>query len=57
MKTLGIVSALALVLVACSGGTELTPTSADEAEEYQEAGEDLAEIIAHDRRDEKRASD
>ena len=57
MKTMGIVSALALVLVACSDGTEPTPTSADEVEEHQVVGADLAEIIAHERRNEKRARD
>ena len=57
MKTMGIVSALALVLAACSNGTESTPASTDNAEENRVAGAILADIIAHDRRDENRARD
>lgn len=64
MKTAGIVSALALVLVACSNGVEPTSNgaetesgSADKAEEYPVAGANLADVIAHERRDENRARD
>ncbi len=57
MKTMGIVSALAFVLAACSNGTESTPASTDNAEEYGVASANLADIIAHDRRDENRARD
>ncbi len=57
MKTMGLVSALALLLAACSNGTESTPAPTDNAEEHRVAGADLADIIAHDRRDENRARD
>ena len=57
MKTIGIVSTLALVLAACSDGTESTPASTDNAEEHQVVGANLAGIIAHDRRDENRDRD
>ena len=58
MKTIGIVSALALVLAACSNGTESTPAVTDHAEEDQVVvGANLADIIAHDRRKENRDRD
>lgn len=57
MKTIGIVSTLALVLAACSNGTESTPASTDNAEEHQVVGANLADIIAHDRRNENRDRD
>lgn len=57
MKITGIVSALALVLVACSNGAETESAAAEKAEERPEAGAFLAEVIAHERRDENRARD
>lgn len=57
MKTLLIVSALALVLTACSKGTEPAPAPTDEAAEQQEVSVSLADIVAHDRRNEKKARD
>ncbi|MDJ0749030.1 MAG: methyltransferase [Woeseiaceae bacterium] len=57
MRTMGIVSALALFLAACSNGTESTPAITDAAKEPQDAGAVLAEVIGHARRDERRARD
>ena len=57
MKTLGIVSVLALVLTACSDGAESTSASTNLAEESQVAGANLADVIADERRDENRARD
>lgn len=57
MKTTGIVSALALILAACSNGTETASTATDEATESRDAGTSLAEVIDHPRRDERRARD
>ena len=57
MKTMGIVSALVLVLAACSNGGESTSASTDKAEENRAAGASLADVIAHERRDENRARD
>ncbi|MGI9219701.1 MAG: class I SAM-dependent methyltransferase [Woeseiaceae bacterium] len=57
MKTLVIVSALALVLAACSESTEPTPASTDTAEEQKDVGVNLADIVTHDRRNEKKARD
>lgn len=57
MKTLVIVSALALVLAACSDGTEPTPASTDNTEESKEVVTNLADVIAHDRRNENKARD
>lgn len=53
MKTMGIVGALALVLAASFGGAETTSA----ATESQVAGTNLADVIDHPRRDEKRARD
>lgn len=57
MKTLGIVSVLALILTACSDGAESTSASMNLAEESQVAGANLADVVADERRDEKRARD
>ncbi len=57
MKALGIVSVLALILAACSDGAESTSASSNLAEEGQAAGANLAEVVAHERRDENRARD
>jgi len=57
MKTLVIVSALALVLAACSDGTEPAPAATDKAEEQREVGANLADIVAHDRRNENKSRD
>jgi len=57
MKTLVIVSALALVLVACSDSTEPTPGSTDKAEAPRAVGVSLADIVAHDRRNETSTRD
>ena len=57
MKALGIVSVLALILAACSNGAESTSASTILAEENQVAGASLAEVVAHERRDENRARD
>lgn len=57
MKTVGMVSALALILAACSDGAETTSAVTDAAEESQVAGANLAEVIGHSRRDETRARD
>jgi predicted methyltransferase len=57
MKTIGIVSALALILAACSNDGESTSASADMPEEGQVTATNLADVIAHERRDENRARD
>jgi predicted methyltransferase len=57
MKTIGIVSVLALVLAACFNGTDSAPAATDNAEEKPVAGANLVDIIAHDRRDGNRARD
>lgn len=57
MKTISIVSALALVLAACSNDAETTSASADMAEESMASGANLSDVIAHERRDENRARD
>jgi predicted methyltransferase len=57
MKTMGIVGALALILTACSDGTDPAAGATDNAEEQQIAGISLADVIGHDRRNEKRDRD
>ena len=71
MKTTGIVFATALVLAACSNGSDTTSSGSDTAsndaettsvateapEESRDAGTSLADVIAHERRDERRARD
>lgn len=57
MKTIGIVSALALVLAACSNDVETTSAAADVAEGGRISVANLPEVIAHERRDENRARD
>lgn len=57
MKALGIVSVLALILTACSDGAESTSTTTNSAEEGQVTGANLADVVAHERRDENRARD
>ncbi len=57
MKALSIVSVLALILVACSDGTESTSVATNLAEESQAAGASLADVIADERRNENRARD
>lgn len=64
MKTIGFVCAMALVLVACSNGSENTSSDAETtaaesaaAEETPVAVTSLADVIAHERRDERRARD
>lgn len=57
MKAIGIVSALALILAACSNDADPTSASADMAEEGRVTGANLADVIAHERRDENRARD
>ena len=57
MKTMGIVSALALILTACSDGTDSETGATDYAGEQQIAGASLDDVIAHDRRNEKRGRD
>ncbi len=70
MRTMGIVSALALVLAACSNGadtastgTEATPepetpaAPTNMAQESPMAGTSLEDVIAHERRDDNRARD
>lgn len=57
MKAIGIVSALVLILAACSNDAEVTSASTDKAEEDQVTGANLADVIAHERRDENRARD
>jgi len=57
MKTVGIVSALALILAACSDGAETTSAETNGAEESRVAGANLADVIGHARRDETRARD
>ncbi len=54
MKTVGMVSALALILVACSNGDETTSAA---TEESRVAGTSLEEVIGHSRRDENRVRD
>ena len=48
---------VALILAACSGGSDSTSASADVAKEAQDAGARLADVIGHARRDERRARD
>lgn len=67
MKTIGFVCAMALFLVACSNGSENTSsdaestaaatTAAEETQVTQVTGTSLADVIAHERRDERRARD
>jgi predicted methyltransferase len=64
MKSMGFVCALALVLVACSNGSESTSNDAETApiepiaaQEPRVSGTSLADVIAHERRDENRARD
>ena len=57
MKITGIVCTLALVLVACSNGTDTESAAAEKTEEHPGAGASLADVIAHERRDENRARD
>ena len=57
MKALGIVSVLALILTACSNDADSTSASSNLAEEVQTAGANLADVVAHERRDENRARD
>ena len=57
MKALGIVSVLALFLAACSNGSDSTPAATNLAKEGQVAGANLANVVAHERRDENRARD
>lgn len=54
MKTVGMVSALALILAACSNGDETTSAA---TEEPRVAGTSLEEVIGHSRRDENRVRD
>lgn len=57
MKTIGIVSALALFLVACSDDAQTTSVATIGAGESRVAGANLADVIGHARRDENRARD
>ena len=57
MKTVGMVSALALILAACSIGAETTSAVTDTAEGSQGADAALGAVIGHARRDETRARD
>ena len=53
MKTIGYVSAMVLILAACSDVAETTSTTA----EPQVTPTTLADVIAHERRNENRARD
>lgn len=66
MRTMVCVSALTLVLVACSNDVEPTPTTSSTtstpaasspAAEVRESGTSLADVIGHDRRSDNRARD
>lgn len=66
MRTMVCVSALALVLVACSNDVETTPTNSSTTsmpaasspvEEVRESGTSLAEVVNHERRSENSARD
>jgi predicted methyltransferase len=64
MKSIGYVSALALVLAACSNSEEAASSTTDEADgandaavEMAETSEALSQAILHPRRDENRARD
>lgn len=57
MKALSIVSVLALILSACSDGAESTSVTTNLADESQAAGATLADVVAHERRNENRARD
>jgi predicted methyltransferase len=57
MKTLGIVSVLALILAACSDGSDTTSVATVAAEESGDARANLAQVIDHERRDQNRARD
>ena len=57
MKNLGMVSALVLILAACSDGADTNLAATDPAEESQVAGGHLQDVIDHPRRDEERARD
>ena len=55
MKTIGYVSAMVLILAACSDVAETTSVSVDTGS--QGAVPTLADVVAHERRDENRARD
>lgn len=57
MRTVGMVSVLALILAACSNGAESTSAVTDGAEESRVSGAKLEDVIGHSRRDEARARD
>ncbi len=58
MRTISILSVLALTLAACSNDAETTAPPAEMAnEEPAPAATSLADVIAHERRDENRARD
>lgn len=59
MKTIGYVSAMVLILAACSDGAETTSASAVTETEAETIGAvvTLADVVAHERRDENRARD
>ena len=57
MKTLGLTITMALLLAACSNGADDAPAAAAVTEDVSVAGPGLADVIAHERRDENRARD
>ena len=57
MKALGIVGVLALILAACSNGSEPTSATAESPVNDQVSGATLSDIVAHERRDANRARD
>ena len=57
MKTISIVSALALLLTACSNDAETTSAAENVAEDDRIGVANLPGVIAHERRDENRARD
>lgn len=57
MKSIGMVSALVLILAACSNDAETTSATTDAAQAVRATGANLADVIAHARRDERRARD
>lgn len=57
MKSIAIVSALALILAACSNEAETTAKTAEVAKDVPVATVSLSDVIAHERRDENRARD
>lgn len=57
MRTKSSLCVLALLLAACSNGVEPEPMASDAADDQAITGTTLADVIAHERRDDNRARD